>query len=123
MEKIRSQFGDRPTYITFDMDGIDANSCPGVGKGSTQLYALLRSFILLYTIGTMEVGGLTPIQAMEIVQGLKGMNIIGADLNEVSYTVEPLIKATPDVRTPLSIKAASLSPKCTLVIRTNQPLR
>lgn len=39
--------------------------------------------------GTPEVGGLTPIQAMEIVQGLRGINLVGADLTEVSRPLSP----------------------------------
>ena len=35
-------------------------------------------------IGTAEAAGLTPVQAVEIVRGLKGLNIIGGDLVEVS---------------------------------------
>lgn len=35
-------------------------------------------------LGTLEVGGLTPIQAIEIVRGLRGLNIIGGDVAEVS---------------------------------------
>ena len=31
------------------------------------------------------MAGLTPIQAIEIVRGLKGLNIIGGDLVEVQY--------------------------------------
>ncbi len=37
--------------------------------------------------GTPEIGGLTVIQAMEIVRGCKGLNIIGADLVEVSVLI------------------------------------
>ena len=33
--------------------------------------------------GTPEVGGLTPIQALEIVRGLRGLNIVGGDVVEV----------------------------------------
>lgn len=36
------------------------------------------------TVGTPEVAGLTTIQAIEIVRGLKGLNLIGGDLVEVS---------------------------------------
>ena len=38
-------------------------------------------------VGTCEVGGLTPIQALEIVRGCRGMKIVGADLVEVDLTV------------------------------------
>ncbi len=31
MEKVRSHLKDTPTYITFDIDGIDPSDCPGTG--------------------------------------------------------------------------------------------
>ena len=34
-------------------------------------------------VGTPEVAGLTPVQAIEIVRGLRGLNIIGGDVVEV----------------------------------------
>lgn len=64
MNKIRSHFKDIPTYFTFDIDAIDPTNCPGTG--------------------TPEIAGLTPIQAVEIVRGLKGLNIIGGDVVEVN---------------------------------------
>ena len=63
MRRIRSKIGDRPTYITFDIDGIDPAFAPGTG--------------------TPEVGGLTSTQALEIVRGCIGLNIVGGDLVEV----------------------------------------
>ena len=35
-------------------------------------------------LGTHEVGGLTPIQVLEIIRGCKGLNIIGGDVTEVT---------------------------------------
>lgn len=64
MAEARAQIGDRPVYLTFDIDGIDPAWAPGTG--------------------TPEVGGLTAIQALEIVRGCRGMNIVGCDLVEVS---------------------------------------
>ncbi|XP_077993109.1 agmatinase, mitochondrial-like [Glandiceps talaboti] len=64
MEKVRQQMGDGPVYISFDIDALDPAYAPGTG--------------------TPEVGGLTPIQSLEIVRGCKGLNIIGGDLVEVS---------------------------------------
>ncbi|MDO6459359.1 agmatinase [Granulosicoccaceae sp. 1_MG-2023] len=64
MERIREAVGDRPCYLSFDIDGIDPAWAPGTG--------------------TPEVGGLTSVQALEIVRGCKGLNLIGADLVEVS---------------------------------------
>ena len=64
MAEIREKVGDTPIYISFDIDGIDPAWAPGTG--------------------TPEVGGLTSIQALEIVRGCKGLNIVGGDLVEVS---------------------------------------
>ena len=63
MEQVRTQIGDGPVYLTFDIDGIDPAWAPGTG--------------------TPEVGGLTSTQALEIVRGCRGLNIIGCDLVEV----------------------------------------
>lgn len=64
MEEVRAQMGSGPVYLSFDIDGIDPAWAPGTG--------------------TPEVGGLTSIQALEIVRGCRGMNLIGCDLVEVS---------------------------------------
>ncbi|MAD43524.1 MAG: agmatinase [Oceanospirillaceae bacterium] len=64
MEDIRARIGDGPVYISFDIDGIDPAYAPGTG--------------------TAEIGGLTVPQALEIVRGCRGMNVVGGDLVEVS---------------------------------------
>ena len=80
MADIRAQIGDHPCYLSFDIDAIDPGFCPGTG--------------------TPEIGGLTSIQALEIirsvrdnlscltimitVRGCSGLNIVGCDLVEVS---------------------------------------
>ncbi|BEV16262.1 agmatinase [Herbaspirillum sp. DW155] len=64
MEEVRAQMGSGPVYLSFDIDGIDPAWAPGTG--------------------TPEVGGLTSIQALEIVRGCRGMNLVGCDLVEVS---------------------------------------
>jgi guanidinobutyrase len=64
MAEVRQQMGDRPVYLSFDIDSLDPIWAPGTG--------------------TPEVGGLTSIQALEIVRGCRGLNLIGADLVEVS---------------------------------------
>lgn len=64
MADIRAKMGDGPVYISFDIDGLDPAYAPGTG--------------------TAEIGGLTVPQALEIVRGCKGMNIVGGDLVEVS---------------------------------------
>jgi agmatinase len=63
-ERARGVIGDGPTYVTFDIDGIDPGFAPGTG--------------------TPEVGGLTPREALAILRGIAGANIIGADVVEVA---------------------------------------
>ena len=51
-------------------------------------YIEMLSFTRISLItGTPEVGGLTSIQALELVRGCRGLNIIGADLVEVGWCV------------------------------------
>lgn len=64
MEEVRQQVDGGPVYLSFDIDGIDPAWAPGTG--------------------TPEIGGLTTIQAMEIVRGCQGLNLVGCDLVEVS---------------------------------------
>ena len=63
-KEIRELMGDHPVYISFDIDVLDPSIAPGTG--------------------TPEIGGLTSIQVLEIIRGLKGLNIVGGDLVEVS---------------------------------------
>lgn len=51
-------------YISFDIDGIDPAYAPGTG--------------------TVEIGGLTVPQELEIIRGCSGLDIVGCDLVEVS---------------------------------------
>ncbi|MFK8049924.1 MAG: agmatinase [Halioglobus sp.] len=65
MAEIREAVGpDTPLYLSFDIDGLDPSIAPGTG--------------------TPEPGGLTSIQGIEIIRGCWGLNLIGADLVEVS---------------------------------------
>lgn len=64
MAEVREQVQGGPVYLSFDIDGIDPAWAPGTG--------------------TPEVGGLTTIQALEIIRGCKGLDLIGGDLVEVS---------------------------------------
>ena len=61
--------GDRPFYLTIDVDGIDPAYTPGTG--------------------TPEVGGLTPLQVQLIVRALKGLPMIGGDVVEVAPQYDP----------------------------------
>jgi len=63
-KEICEQIGETPTYITYDIDSLDPAYAPGTG--------------------TPEIGGLTTPQAMELIRALKGLNIVGCDLVEVS---------------------------------------
>ncbi len=64
MGEARDIVGDRPTYVSYDIDFVDPAFAPGTGKP--------------------EVGGPNSFQALEVVCGLTGLNIIGADMVEVS---------------------------------------
>ena len=64
MQRVRSTIGNTPCYISFDIDGID----PAYAGGT----------------GTPEIGGLSVPQALEIIRGCDGLNIVGCDLVEVS---------------------------------------
>lgn len=64
MEEVRAKVGDGPMYISFDIDGLDPSFAWGTG--------------------TPEVGGLTMPQALEIVRGCRGLNVVGCDLVEVA---------------------------------------
>jgi guanidinobutyrase len=64
MAEVRDQLGDGPVYLSFDIDGLD----PAYAQGT----------------GTPEVGGLTTPQAMEIIRGCRGMQLVGCDLVEVA---------------------------------------
>lgn len=63
-EEARKLVGDMPVYMTFDIDSLDPVFAPGTG--------------------TPEVGGITTLQALELIRGLRGLNYVGADLVEVS---------------------------------------
>jgi agmatinase len=69
IEKARAVVGEGPTYISFDVDGLDPVYAPGTG--------------------TPEVGGLTPREAQAILHGLKGIDIIGGDVVEVAPQYDP----------------------------------
>lgn len=69
MEEVRQRVGDAPVYLSFDIDGLDPSFAPGTG--------------------TPEIGGLTVMQALEIIRGLRGLNLVGADVVEVSPPYDP----------------------------------
>nr|WP_051402339.1 agmatinase [Lutibaculum baratangense] len=70
MEEIRGRIGpDHPVYLSYDIDSLDPAFAPGTG--------------------TVEVGGLTTWQALEIVRGCRGLSLVGGDLVEVSPPFDP----------------------------------
>lgn len=69
MAEIRAQIGDTPVYLSYDIDSLDPAFAPGTG--------------------TVEPGGLTIWQGLEIVRGCAGLNLVGGDLVEVSPPYDP----------------------------------
>jgi guanidinopropionase len=69
MAEARAIAGSGPTYVSYDIDFIDPAYAPGTG--------------------TPEVGGPTSWQALEVVRMLEGVQIVGADLVEVSPPFDP----------------------------------
>jgi len=69
MAEARAIIGDRPAYLSFDVDGIDPTFTPGTG--------------------TPEIGGYTPREAQQMLRGLIGLDFIGADVVEVSPPFDP----------------------------------
>lgn len=69
IEKAKKVLGDKPVYVTIDVDGIDPAYAPGTG--------------------TPEVGGMSPLQVQMIVRSLKGLNIVGGDVVEVAPQYDP----------------------------------
>jgi len=64
IESIKKILKNNKTYLTFDIDCVDPAFAPGTG--------------------TPVCGGLSSAQALQILRGLRGMNLIGMDLVEVS---------------------------------------
>jgi agmatinase len=69
VERARAVVGDGPVYLTFDIDSLDPAFAPGTG--------------------TPEVGGLSTREAQAILRGLKGLDLVGADLVEVAPQYDP----------------------------------
>ncbi|MGZ9810312.1 agmatinase [Pseudoroseicyclus sp. H15] len=64
MAQVADLVGDAPLYLSFDIDSL----APGLAPGT----------------GTAEAGGLADWQALQIIRGLAGCNLVGCDLVEVS---------------------------------------
>lgn len=64
IERIRERVGDAPVYVSVDIDVLDPAHAPGTG--------------------TPEAGGMSSRELLEVVRGLDQVNLIGADVVEVS---------------------------------------
>ena len=63
-ELVRERVGDRPVFVSFDIDFLDPAFAPGTG--------------------TPEIGGFTTAEALAFVRALQGIDLVGADVVEVS---------------------------------------
>lgn len=66
---IKSLVGDRPTYISFDIDALDPAYAPGTG--------------------TPVWGGLASWQVAALLRALAGINLVGGDVTEVAPPFDP----------------------------------
>jgi guanidinopropionase len=64
IREARRVVGDGPTYVSFDVDGLDPVYAPGTG--------------------TPEVGGMSTLDALRLLHGVRGLDFIGGDVVEVS---------------------------------------
>jgi agmatinase len=64
VERIKARVGDRPTYVSLDIDVLDPAFAPGTG--------------------TPEAGGLTSRELLNILRSFAGLNLVGADIVEVA---------------------------------------
>jgi agmatinase/guanidinopropionase len=64
IDEMRNSAGERTVYVSLDIDAVDPAFAPGTG--------------------TPEVGGLSSYQILQLVRGLRGLNLVGFDLVEVS---------------------------------------
>ncbi|NUR79395.1 MAG: agmatinase [Dermatophilaceae bacterium] len=64
VERIKARVGDRPTYVSLDIDVLDPAFAPGTG--------------------TPEAGGLTSRELLNILRAFAELNLVGADIVEVS---------------------------------------
>ena len=67
--KIKETVGDMPVYLTFDIDALDPAAAPGTG--------------------TPVIGGPTSDHVRKVLQNLRGVNVVAADLVEVLPDKDP----------------------------------
>jgi guanidinopropionase len=69
IEEARRIVGDGPTYVSFDVDGLDPVFAPGTG--------------------TPEIGGFSTFDAQKMIRGLRGLDLVGGDVVEVAPPFDP----------------------------------
>ncbi len=69
VREARHVVGTGPVYLTYDIDSLDPSQAPGTG--------------------TPEAGGLTALEAMRLLRGLRGVDFVGGDLVEVAPPFDP----------------------------------
>jgi guanidinopropionase len=69
MAEARDILGTEPAYCTYDIDFVDPTFAPGTG--------------------TPEIGGPNSYQAQQVIREMQGLNLVGADLVEVSPPFDP----------------------------------
>lgn len=98
IEKTRKIVGDTPTYLSIDIDGeVDIYVC---FEYTLTLLLVLDPSIAPAT-GTPESGGWTTRELKRFIKGLEGINLVGADVVEVSPPYDTVAETT-------SIAAADL---------------
>jgi agmatinase len=63
-ERVRAQVGDRPAFMSFDIDFLDPAFAPGTG--------------------TPEIAGFSTAEGVAFVRALRGINLVACDVVEVS---------------------------------------
>jgi agmatinase len=63
-ERVREQVGDRPVFLSFDIDFLDPSVAPGTG--------------------TPEIAGFSTAEAVGFLRALRGINLVGCDVVEVA---------------------------------------
>lgn len=61
--------GSGPVYVSFDVDGLDPVYAPGTG--------------------TPEIGGFSTFDALKMIRGLRGLDVVGGDVVEVAPPFDP----------------------------------
>lgn len=64
VEQLRARVGDRPVYVSLDIDVLDPAFAPGTG--------------------TPEAGGWSSRELLRILRGMRGLNLVGFDVVEVA---------------------------------------